>query len=140
MTDIYARLEKQDADDGLDRIVVGAVIKDADTVLLLRRPPGEFMAGLWELPSGKVEPDERLSEALHREVFEETGLTISAVTEYLGSFDYTSASGKRTRQHTFAVRVEQPEPIILTEHDEFQWADPSSSLPVSAEISSLLAR
>ncbi|NUS71892.1 MAG: NUDIX domain-containing protein [Corynebacteriales bacterium] len=138
MAGIYARLEKRDAFDGIERVVVGAVIKDSGKILLLRRRTGEFMAGLWELPSGKVEKVEALPDALYREVFEETGLTVSEIAGYLGAFDYISGSGKRTRQHTFVVRVEQVEPIKLAEHDQFQWAESKSSLPVSDEVSSLL--
>lgn len=44
-----------------------------DAILLVRRrnPPGE---GKWSVPGGRVRPGERLSEALSREVEEETGL------------------------------------------------------------------
>ena len=52
---------------------VGAVVIDADRVLLVRRakPPLE---GHWSLPGGAVEVGETLSSAIQREVFEETGM------------------------------------------------------------------
>ena len=138
MTDTSAALEEQDRADGLDRAVVGAVIEDAGQILLLRRPAGDYMAGLWELPSGKVEPGESFLEALSREVTEETGLVVSEVTGYLGAFDYLSGSGKRTRQHTFTVTVNTAEKVTLTEHDEHQWAPVTAHLPVSDEVKELL--
>jgi ADP-ribose pyrophosphatase YjhB (NUDIX family) len=54
-------------------IAVGAVARRADAILLVRRanPPGR---GRWSVPGGRVRPGERLSEALEREVEEETGL------------------------------------------------------------------
>lgn len=131
-------LTVQDTADGIQQQVVGAVIRDGERVLLLRRPMDDFRGGTWELPSGKVDPGEGLDEALRREVAEETGLAVANVLAYLGAFEYTSGSGKRTRQHTWAVAVEAGD-VQLTEHDEYAWALPGERL-VSDEVQKLLAR
>lgn len=56
-------------------VVVAAVIRDREgRVLLTRRPEGSHMAGLWEFPGGKVDPDESPAAALERELDEELGL------------------------------------------------------------------
>ncbi len=57
-------------------ILVSAVaLIDADgRVLLAQRPPGKSLAGLWEFPGGKVEPDESPETALIRELKEELGI------------------------------------------------------------------
>jgi len=74
--------------DGIGKYVVGALITDeGGRLLLLRRRADDFLGGLWELPSGRVEPGERLVDALCREVLEETGLTVTEVTGHAGSFD-----------------------------------------------------
>lgn len=56
---------------------VGAVILGEGRVLLVERGR-EPLAGYWSLPGGVVETGERLEEALMREVFEETGLRVTA--------------------------------------------------------------
>ena len=51
-----------------------ALIDPDGRVLLAQRPPGKSMAGLWEFPGGKVEPDESPETALIRELKEELGI------------------------------------------------------------------
>jgi 8-oxo-dGTP diphosphatase len=126
--------------DGIQQLVVGAVVAEVDTVLLLHRPADDFMGGIYELPSGKVEPGEVLDQALIREVKEETGLDIESITTYLGSFDYTSGSGKKTRQFNFTVAVTTTQPVVLQEHDEYQWAPVSEEPPVTDAVKEVLAR
>src|SRR3954447_13888558 len=73
---------------------VGAVVIDADRVLLVRRaqPPLE---GHWSLPGGAVEVGETLSSAIQREVFEETGMVVSVgpIVEVLDRI-HTDAEGR----------------------------------------------
>lgn len=110
--------------NGVDRLVVAAVVVRGERVLLLRRKPGDFMGGLYELPSGVVEPGETLAAALHREVAEETGLQVSGVSAYLGHFNYMSGGGRATRQFNFPITVGEFTCISLSEHDAFIWARP----------------
>ncbi|WP_083975742.1 NUDIX domain-containing protein [Kitasatospora mediocidica] len=126
--------------DGVTRLVAAAIVTDGDRVLLVRRRPDDFMGGMWEIPSGKVEEGESLLEALHRETAEETGLIIDGVHSYVGHFDYPSSRGGTTRQFNFAVTVEKSEPVALTEHDAHQWAVPSDLPEVSDAVRGLIAR
>lgn len=48
-----------------------ALIDRDGRVLLSQRPEGKSMAGLWEFPGGKIEPDETPEAALVRELSEE---------------------------------------------------------------------
>jgi 8-oxo-dGTP diphosphatase len=124
--------------DGVQQLVVGGIVRSGDTILLLRRPADDFMGGIYELPSGKVDPGEALDVALIREVKEETGLDVAAVGEYLGSFDYESGSGKLSRQFTFAVDVTATEPVTLTEHDERLWSPLADEPPVTDAVKTVL--
>lgn len=64
------------------QVAVGAICVDDGRLLLVRRgrPPWE---GCWAPPGGRVEPGERLADAVRREVAEETGLDV-AVGELCG--------------------------------------------------------
>ena len=48
-----------------------ALIDRDGRVLLAQRPEGKSMAGLWEFPGGKIEPNETPEAALVRELSEE---------------------------------------------------------------------
>ncbi|GAA2792452.1 NUDIX hydrolase [Saccharopolyspora taberi] len=132
-------LARQDAADGVQQQIVGAVVDHKGEILLLRRLPGEFRGGAWELPSGKVEPGEDLLTALHREVAEETGLVIDEITGYLGAFDYTARNGGHYRQHTWSVVPRDADNIELSEHDAYRWVDAEQQYPVSDDLKRQIA-
>jgi 8-oxo-dGTP diphosphatase len=60
------------------RQVTAAVIIEDDRLLLARRPDGDPLAGLWELPGGKIEQGETPQECLERELIEELEMRASA--------------------------------------------------------------
>ena len=76
------------AGEGIEKIVVGAIISKGDKVLVLCRREDDFLGGLDELPSGHVEDGESLPDALRREVKEETGLEVDRILRLVGRLDY----------------------------------------------------
>jgi len=55
-------------------VVVAAVIEEQQRFLVTRRQPGGHLAGMWEFPGGKIDPDESHGAALARELREELGV------------------------------------------------------------------
>jgi 8-oxo-dGTP diphosphatase len=55
-------------------VVVAAVIERSGKLLITRRLKDTHLAGLWEFPGGKCEPDETHEHCLEREIDEELGV------------------------------------------------------------------
>lgn len=65
--------------DSMTVLVAAVIVHDrtAGRVLLLQRGPhAKFGQGLWDLPLGKSEPGEPVTDTAVRELYEETGLTV----------------------------------------------------------------
>jgi len=105
-------------------VCVGAAVFHQDSLLLLRRIP--TFPGLWELPGGSVEEGESLDDALHREVREETGLTVKVKQPFHAStFEADGQEGKRVTvvaiEYLCEAASRTPVRLSPTEHDEFAW-------------------
>ena len=109
--------------ENIARFVVRGLVKNENNEnLLLKRAADDFLGGLVELPSGKVDPNEDLVGALKREIKEETNLDIRTIDEYLGHFDYKSKSGTTTRQFNFKISVENVLSLKTSEeHEAAYW-------------------
>jgi 8-oxo-dGTP diphosphatase len=103
--------------------VSAAIVRD-DKVLVVRRarPPAD---GLFSLPGGLVETGETLTQAVAREIAEETGLTIDPVA--LAGFREAIMrdSDERVERHfvilSFAARWQGGEPVLNEELSEARW-------------------
>lgn len=60
-------------------VCVGALVRKADAVLLVRQAPGHPLAGVWTIPWGFLEPGESPSAGSLREVAEEAALRAQVV-------------------------------------------------------------
>jgi len=98
--------------------VVAGVLCDGERYLIARRPDGAHLAGLWEFPGGKVEPNETDQEALARELHEELGVEVE-VGELLNAhqFDYKDKSIELVG-YRVSLKAGQPQ---AHHHAEVRW-------------------
>ncbi|MER7533201.1 NUDIX domain-containing protein [Streptomyces sp. NPDC097704] len=67
--------------ESMTLLVAAVIVHDKATnrvVLLQRSENAKFAQGMWDLPVGKSEPGEPITETAVRELYEETGLTVKA--------------------------------------------------------------
>jgi mutator protein MutT len=102
--------------------VAAALIQDAaGRYLLTRRRMGTHLAGLWEFPGGKREPDEMLEACLRRELREELGGEF-AVGEKVDSVRWHYPE-KTVDLHVYRCRLEAGV-IEAREQQEIAWVEP----------------
>ena len=127
--------------NGATHFVVGVVIIKDGSVLIVRRVPNDFLGGYYELPGGGVENNETLEEAVIRETFEETGLTVSRISAAYDGFDYTH-DDKKVKQINFLIDVTNHDvKLNPDEHDSFVWVslEELKKYPMTKEIKKTIA-
>jgi 8-oxo-dGTP diphosphatase len=107
------------------------LIVDDDKILLGERAHDVYMGGTWSLPGGFIEFDEDFLSAAHREIIEETGLSINIVSIISVVSNFHSAA-----LHTLVI-VLLAEKISgeLKPGDDMvklEWFSPSGPLPPMA--------
>jgi ADP-ribose pyrophosphatase YjhB (NUDIX family) len=125
-------------------LAVSAAIVRAGKILVVRRarPPAN---GVYTLPGGVVEVGETLTEAVAREVREETALAIEPVA-LAGFREAIVRDGEdRVERHfvilCFAARWKAGEPVLNEELSEAHWLDPSelAGLTTTAGLAEIVA-
>ena len=121
--------------------VRGIIKNDNDEILIVKRhPKSRTDPEMWELPGGKVESGEFFTDALVREIKEETNLDVK-----VGDFceavqnDYMH---KRTVQIMMYLIDATGEVRISDEHTDWMWADLEKikSLEISTSLKKLLKK
>ena len=97
-------------------VVVAAAIRRGEHLLVAQRAHPSSLAGLWELPGGKVEAGEEEIDALVRECHEELGVTL-AVEERVGD---DLSIGPDWTLRAYVARILDGVPQAL-EHLDLRW-------------------
>ncbi|MEU3985723.1 NUDIX domain-containing protein [Streptomyces sp. NPDC026672] len=116
-------------------LLVAAVIvhdKAADRVVLLQRGQNaKFAQGLWDLPVGKSEPGEPVTETAVRELYEETGLTVKPESLKVahvihGAWGVEAPNGFLTVVFVAEEWSGEPENREPRKHAQVRWVDVDS--------------
>lgn len=114
-------------------VVAAAIVDDLrvpSTLLAARRSAPAALAGRWEFPGGKVDDGEQPVEALHRELQEELGVTVSLGAELPGPDSGAWRLTERYRMRLWLAVLVDGDPAPLAEHDELRWLARDSWLSV----------
>lgn len=98
------------------------VIREDGKILALHRskthPRHPFF---WDLPGGDVEYGEDLTESALREVKEEAGFTVPAITLF-DAVGFVDGEGTYWTTLAYVARVSQGTAVVISwEHDQFDW-------------------
>jgi 8-oxo-dGTP diphosphatase len=116
LLDVVAEGAKARAEALTDaRVVVGTAIVRNGRLLAQQRAFPADVAGLWELPGGRVEPGESDQEAVRRECVEELGIEVTP-GEVIGP-DVILPNGKLLRVYQAST---DGEPVAV-EHKALRW-------------------
>ncbi|WP_264483065.1 NUDIX domain-containing protein [Streptomyces pinistramenti] len=112
-------------------LVAAVIVHDKATnrvVLLQRSENAKFAQGMWDLPVGKSEPGEPITETAVRELYEDTGLTVKPESRKVahiihGAWGVAAPNGFLTvvfAAHEWTGESENREP---RKHSQVCWVD-----------------
>ena len=104
------------------QVGVKALIVQDGKYLFLRRDKA-FQSGpqKWDIPGGRIKPEEALSDALIREVHEETGLELEQASVLLAAQDiFVPEKSLHVVRLTYST-VAVGSVVLSEEHDDYKW-------------------
>ena len=114
------------------KLFVGAkaVVEYGGKILLLRESAQYdegTEAGKWDVPGGRIEPEESLAAGFKREVKEESGLDV-VPGKLLGAFDnFPEIKGETCHivRVYFACSTDTDQVTLSDDHDQYEWVNPT---------------
>lgn len=117
--------------ESMTLLVAAVIVHDKATnrvVLLQRSENAKFAQGMWDLPVGKSEPGEPITETAVRELFEETGLTVKPESLKVahiihGAWGVEAPNGFLTVVFATHEWTGEPENREPRKHSQVRWVD-----------------
>ncbi|WP_408993911.1 NUDIX domain-containing protein [Streptomyces sp. 1268] len=120
--------------DSMTLLVAAVIVHDKATnrvVLLQRSENAKFAQGMWDLPVGKSEPGEPITETAVRELYEETGLAVKPESLKVahvihGAWGVEAPNGFLTVVFAAHEWTGEPENREPRKHAQVRWVDADS--------------
>ena len=117
---------------------VGNPSRFAEVCMVVRRPSGDVLLsiktfyprGAYRLPTGGIDRDEPILDAVLRETREETGLEV-ALRRFLAALTYHDGAGGPPVFHTFAFLLDDASGAAVTPLDEHEQIESYREVPVA---------
>ncbi|MEV5976123.1 NUDIX domain-containing protein [Streptomyces sp. NPDC052114] len=117
--------------ESMTLLVAAVIVHDKTTnrvVLLQRSENAKFAQGMWDLPVGKSEPGEPITQTAVRELYEETGLTVKPealkVAHIIhGAWGVEAPNGFLTVVFAAHEWTGEPENREPRKHSQVRWTD-----------------
>lgn len=106
------------------QVVVGAAILRQGMLLAACRSGPAALAGLWELPGGKVEPGELEADAVVRECREELGVDIRVLRRLAGEWPLDGPLRHTHVLHVWVAELVEGDPQAGDSHRDVRWLAP----------------
>jgi 8-oxo-dGTP pyrophosphatase MutT (NUDIX family) len=120
----------------MHEIVTAALVREGRVLLVHRSPNRRAYPGVWDLPGGHIEPGETELAALTREMHEELGVQIAAVSAIRLCRLAAGRGAESVRLSAWLVGEWQGTPtnVAPDEHDEIRWFQPEELPPLAHEL------
>lgn len=106
--------------DNFRNAVKAFIVKDG-SVLFLRRPSNDaHKPGEWDIPGGRIELGEDPHTALHRELYEETGMAVD-INMPISLHHFTRDDGQRIAMTIFWCSPKTTDIVLSEEHEDYKW-------------------
>jgi 8-oxo-dGTP diphosphatase len=112
-------------------VVVGIVARGNKFLVERRRLDETIDPGIGCLPAGHVKPNERLEDALKREMMEELGIQVKEMKFVCKNF-YVASNGERQHAYCYIVTDYVGEPVCRAAQEIF-WEDNIENLSLEVD-------
>ncbi|MDO8462907.1 MAG: NUDIX domain-containing protein [bacterium] len=112
--------------------VKAIIVNDAGRLLMLKRRPNDVHhPGQWDLPGGRLSPQEDPYAGCRREVHEEAGLD-GEPTQVLDVHFFTRDDGQAITMLIFLFAAQSADVRLSEEHTEYRWVTPEEAAVLQA--------